>query len=379
MDARFIAAAIPFFFVLIGVEIAILRRQSRGRGREVGYALHDSIANLSCGVGQQVIGAFYGLLTLAGYAFVYDRARLFTISPRSIGAWVALTFALDLCYYAFHRASHRINFIWAGHVVHHQSEEYNLSVALRQSWFVGLVGWVFYVPLAIVGFPPLMYLTMTTLNTLYQFWIHTRTVEKMPRWIEWWLNTPSHHRVHHGVDPKYIDKNYAGMFIVWDRMFGTFQEEEEEPTYGIVKPLASFDALWANVEYFAAMAKMARETTSWRDKILVPFMPPEWRPRDLGGRVVIPEVDRAKYRKYSLRTSPTTDRIALVWFVVVVLATTAFLLVKKDLSMAPRAAFGAAIVASLIGIGWMVERWTGRLTAVAVQSPPAAHPSPPRR
>jgi sterol desaturase/sphingolipid hydroxylase (fatty acid hydroxylase superfamily) len=356
MDARFIAAAIPFFFVLIGVEILILRRQSRRRGRDVGYALHDSIANLSCGVGQQVIGAFYGLLTLAGYTLVYDHARLFTVSPRSIGAWVALTFALDLCYYAFHRASHRINFIWAGHVVHHQSEQYNLSVALRQSWFVGLVGWVFYVPLAVMGFPPLMYLTMTTLNTLYQFWIHTRTVEKMPRWIEWWLNTPSHHRVHHGVDPKYIDKNYAGMFIVWDRLFGTFQEEEEEPTYGIVKPLASFDSLWANVEYFAVMAKMARETKSWRDKLLVPFMPPEWRPRDLGGRVTIPEVDRAKYRKYSVETRPAIDRIALVWFASVVIATTVFLLTKKDLATVPRVGFGAAIVASLIAIGWMVGR-----------------------
>src|SRR5262249_23680859 len=158
--------------------------------------------------GEQVIQAFAIPITVGIYAWTYAHHRLMTQSPRSVVAWVILFFAVDFLYYAYHRASHRVNFLWAGHVVHHQSEEYNLSVALRQSWFgQQLTEWVFFIPLALAGFPPSMFLVMLTLNTLYQFWIHTRLVRRLGP-LEWFLNTPSHHRVHHGVNPRYIDRNY---------------------------------------------------------------------------------------------------------------------------------------------------------------------------
>ena len=248
--------------------------------------------NLGNGIGEQVIAAFCVPITVGVYATVYAHARVATLSPRSPAAWIALFFAVDLCYYAYHRASHRVNLLWAGHVVHHSSEEYNFSVALRQSWFgQQLTEWVFFLPLALAGFAPSMFVVMLTLNTLYQFFIHTRLVGRLGP-LEWVLNTPSHHRVHHGVNPRYVDRNYAGVFIVWDRLFGTFEPEGDEPVYGLVKPLGSFSPLWANVHRWVEIASMSRRTRRLGDKLYAWLAPPEWRPADLGGPVVVPEPER---------------------------------------------------------------------------------------
>ena len=171
MDARYIALAVPFFLVLIGIELLVNRRQG-----ELRYTFHDAVASMSCGVGQQVIGLLIAFVRVGGYALVYEHLRVATLSPRSPLAWIVLLFGVDLGYYLYHWASHRVSFFWATHIVHHQSEEYNLSTALRQSWFTGLTSWIFYLPLAVAGFPPVMFVTMITLNTLYQFWIHTRAV-----------------------------------------------------------------------------------------------------------------------------------------------------------------------------------------------------------
>ena len=353
MDARYIAAAIPLFFLAIGLELLVTRRRA-----DPAYRFADSITNLSCGVGQQVLGVFLKAAMLAGYVWAYEHARIFTISPRSIVGWIALLFALDLCYYCFHRASHRINLIWAGHIVHHQSEEYNLSVALRQSWFVGAIAWVFYVPLAIAGFSPLMYVTMITLNTLYQFWIHTRSIGKLGP-LEWVFNTPSHHRVHHGINPKYIDKNYAGIFIIWDRWLGTFQAEEDEPVYGTVKPLSSWNPLWANVEHFVTMARLGRSSGRLLDLLTVWFRPPEWLPAELGGVARIPEVARATQRRFEIPVRSTVRRYVLSNYVLVTLATTVFLLVQTSVSLPLLVAVGVAILITLVSLGALLEqrRW----------------------
>src|ERR1700733_5274013 len=249
MEEKYVALEIPFFILMMGVEGALARRNPGLR-----YRFADSITNLSCGIGQQVLEPFLRTLGLATYILLYAKLRVFTVPASSIVGWVALLLGVDFFYYVFHRASHRVNVFWAAHVVHHQSEEFNLSVALRQSWIEIVVSWVFYLPLAIVGFSPAAFVAMSTLNTLYQFWIHTRLVKRLPAPFDWVLNTASHHRVHHGVNPKYIDTNYAGIFILWDRLFGTFQVEEEEPVYGTVKPLASFNPLWANAHYWVEMA-----------------------------------------------------------------------------------------------------------------------------
>ena len=227
MDEKSIAFAIPLFFVLIVVELVALRL----RGIRGAYRFADSVTNLSCGVGQQVLEPFFKLGALVPYTWLFTHARVLTFHESSPVAWVLLVLGVDLAYYVFHRACHRVGILWAVHAVHHQSEEYNLSVALRQPWLEALVVPIFYLPLAVLGFPPVMYLAGVTIDTLYQFWIHTRAIGKLGP-VEWVMNTPSHHRVHHGIDPEYVDRNYAGIFIVWDRLFGTYIREEREPVYG---------------------------------------------------------------------------------------------------------------------------------------------------
>ena len=196
MRANYIILAVPFFVLAILVEVLLSHRKKLRT-----YRLHDSIANLGCGVGSQAFAAVTGAFGLYVYHQLQSHVGLLTISESSVLAWVALLLIDDFCYYLYHRGSHRVNVLWATHAVHHQSEEYNLAVALRQSWFTGLTSFVFYLPLALLGFPLAMFLTMRTINTLYQFWIHTRPIGKLGV-LEWFLNTPSHHRVHHGVDPR---------------------------------------------------------------------------------------------------------------------------------------------------------------------------------
>jgi hypothetical protein len=182
---------------------------------------------------------------------------------------------VDFCYYWFHRASHRINFLWAGHAVHHQSEHYNLSVALRQGVVQSLFSWICYLPLALLGFPTWMFLIMSSLNTLYQFWIHTEFIKRMG-WFEILFNTPSHHRVHHGKNLQYIDKNYGGSLIIWDKLFGTYEREDAPSDYGTTEPLNSWDPFFANVKTIIDIVYYGKHLTSVKNKILVFFMPPDW-------------------------------------------------------------------------------------------------------
>ncbi|RZK53157.1 MAG: sterol desaturase family protein, partial [Pedobacter sp.] len=226
MKVDYIALSVPVFFILIGIELAYSFYKKLGY-----YRLNDSISNLSQGIGQQVTGLFMKTALFFGYTYIFENWRLLTM-PKNVWIWIALFIAVDFFYYWFHRMSHQVNALWAAHIVHHQSEDYNLTVALRQSWFQGWFSWVFYLPLAWLGFDPVMFLTLSAFNTLYQFWIHTQAIKSMGM-LEHIINTPSHHRVHHGSNPKYIDKNHAGSLIIWDKMFGTFQKEEEQVYYGI--------------------------------------------------------------------------------------------------------------------------------------------------
>lgn len=265
-----IALAIPFFFLLIGVEVWVARR----RGVRV-YRLNDALADLGTGVLQQVFGLALRAFTAAAYVAVFDRFAVVELPPDSMLTWVACFLSVDCCYYWFHRASHEVNFLWAAHVVHHQSDEYNLAVALRQSALQPGFSWVFYLPLAILGFPPLVTFVVIAFNTLYQFWIHTRLISRMG-FLEAFLNTPSHHRVHHGRNPQYIDRNHAGMLIIWDKLFGTFEPEVEPVIYGITRPLRSWNALWANLHPWKDLIGQVRRTPRVLDKIKLWFMRPGW-------------------------------------------------------------------------------------------------------
>jgi len=350
MPVNYIVLAIPVFFALIGLELLLTRVLERES-----YSLADSLNDLSCGIVQQLVEVFAKTALFAGYVFLYGAARLFEIPLGSAWAWVACFLGVDLAYYWFHRVSHRVNAVWATHVVHHQSEEYNLAVALRQGAFQGWFSWVFYLPLAVLGFPPLMFLTLSAFDTLYQFWIHTRVVGKLGP-LEWVLNTPSHHRVHHACNPKYIDRNYAGTLIVWDRMFGSFKEEQDEPVYGITKPLRSWNPVWANVHVWVDLVRKARRTSRLADRLRLFLSPPGWQPAELGGFEPPPEVDRATYQKFQTPVARGLAAYVFVQFVLVLAGTTALLFRQQQVGRPLLAAGAVAATVSLVAVGALLER-----------------------
>ncbi len=260
--------AIPVFALLIAVEAWLVIRENKDE-----FDQKDTWTNIFVGFMSVVWGALFGLVTGYFYLAVYEFAP-YKMPMNAWWAWLALLFVDDFAYYWFHRFSHEIRFLWNFHVVHHSSNQYNLSVAVRQSWFSGIAHWIFYVPVALLGFPFWAFVTMHGLNLVYQFWIHTKLVSKIG-FLEKILNTPSHHRVHHGVNNQYLDKNYAGIFIIWDKMFGTFVEETETPRYGIITPLTTYNPLWINTHgWFEMFAAMKRQKTL-RNKLRCVFGSPD--------------------------------------------------------------------------------------------------------
>ena len=353
MDTNYVVFAIPVFFALIGVEVLTARILERDV-----YRFSDSIADLSCGIVQQVVGVFLKTAIFAGYAWLFAQHRIFDPPVGAAWTWASCFLGVDFLYYWFHRFSHEVNAGWAAHVVHHQSEEYNLTVALRQGALQQALGWVFYLPLAVLGFPPLVFLAASAFNTLYQFWIHTRLVSRLGP-LEWVLNTPSHHRVHHGRDPKYIDRNHGGTLIVWDRLFGTFQAEEEEPTYGITTPLRSFNPVEANLQVWIDLARKARATRRRRDALRLLWARPGWAPEDLGGPVAPAEVDRASFSKHDPPAPSALRAYVFAHMGALIVAATAFLYAAGSLGPLAMAAAGSTLVASLASLGGLLDgrRW----------------------
>jgi hypothetical protein len=250
--------------------------------------------------------------------------------------------------------SHEVNLFWGGHVVHHQSEEYNLSVALRQSSLQTVWTFAFNLPIALLGFDPLHFVLVSAFNTLYQFWIHTETIGKMG-WFEYILNTPSHHRVHHGRNPKYIDKNHAGSLIIWDKMFGTFQPEEEKPTYGITKPINSWNPVFANISHYVEMSKDMKRIPSWSDKIKYMFMKPGWLPASLGGYRAAPEVDRAVFKKYVTPAPMLLNLYVLFQFVLCLAGASLFLFFAKEFTLPEKAFISLLITMVVVNCGVLFE------------------------
>jgi sterol desaturase/sphingolipid hydroxylase (fatty acid hydroxylase superfamily) len=267
--------AIPAFILLLIAEMVVALRRDRSR-----YEARDTLTSLLLGTGSQVASALVGGMVVAMAVWLHQY-RLFDIGidfKTWWWAWILCFFLDDLAYYVFHRSAHRVRWFWASHVIHHSSQHYNLSTALRQTWtgFISL-GFLFRLPLFLIGFPPAMVFFCAGLNLIYQFWIHTEAIGRMPKWFEAVMNTPSHHRVHHGVNPRYLDANYAGVFIIWDRMFGSFvAERDDEPVrYGIVKQLGSFNILWAAVHEWVGIAKDVWRAP-WRHKLPYMWREPGW-------------------------------------------------------------------------------------------------------
>jgi alkylglycerol monooxygenase len=265
-----IRTAIPLVLTLLVLELlwAAARRRSV-------YGLADSVADFGCAAMSQVIGLAVTAVTVGGYAFVAEGLAPFREELAGTPlTWVAVFLLVDLGQYSLHRLSHRVNLLWACHAVHHSSEEFNYAVGLRNSSFHGFLIWIFFLPLALIGVPWRIVAVCYGLNVLYQFWLHTRLIGRLGP-LEMILNTPSHHRVHHGTDPAYLDRNFAGVLIIWDRIFGTFREEATEPHYGTVTPLHSWNPVWANMHGFALIAHAWREAIDWRGRLMALFGPPE--------------------------------------------------------------------------------------------------------
>lgn len=293
-----IVLSIPVFFSLIALEVAWDQWRKLGL-----YRLGDTLANIGCGIMDQSSGLFSKVLVVAAYTAVFNVSedwRSWTIG-NSPWVWIVAFVCSDFAYYWAHRLSHQVNLLWVGHSVHHQSEDYNLGVALRQSVLQKiLLMWVYW-PLAVLGFPPAIFLTCMALNLLYQFWIHTELINRMGP-LEWVLNTPSHHRVHHGRNPEYIDRNHAGVFIVWDRMFGTFQKERVKPTYGVTRPTDSFNPVYAQWKPVADLWQDLQTIPGLWDKLRFLLSPPGWYPESLGGAQNAPAIT-GEEQKYNPRPS----------------------------------------------------------------------------
>jgi sterol desaturase/sphingolipid hydroxylase (fatty acid hydroxylase superfamily) len=264
--------AVPLFVVAILLELAWITLKRRG-GR---YETRDALTSLAMGAGNVIEGLLLGFVAYGYFTFMWQ-FRLF--DPGTGVAVIVLCFILnDLAYYWIHRFGHRIRWVWAAHVVHHSSQHYNLTTALRQTW-TGTFTLMMLVktPLILLGFHPAMVIFVSGLNLIYQFWIHTEAINKMPRWFEAVMNTPSHHRVHHGRNPRYLDANYAGVLIIWDKMFGTFVAEEETPEYGLVFNLGTFNPLRvATHEWVGIFKDVFQRGITMGDRLKYMFAPPGW-------------------------------------------------------------------------------------------------------
>jgi sterol desaturase/sphingolipid hydroxylase (fatty acid hydroxylase superfamily) len=278
--------AIPAFAALIFLELWALKRMKRRDGFET----RDAATSLMMGVGNVVAGLLFGFVAYGVLTWAYE-FRIWTIGFEWY--WILACFVIDDArYYFYHRIAHRCRWVWAEHVIHHSSQHYNLSTALRQSWtgvFTGM--FVLRIPLVLIGFHPALIVFVGGINLLYQFWIHTEAIGKMPRWFEAVMNTPSHHRVHHATNPRYLDANYAGTLIIWDRMFGTFVEEMEEdmPRYGLVRNIATFNPFKVAIHEWVAMFKDAFQPgIGFRTRLAYLVMPPGWRhDREVSGSAAL--------------------------------------------------------------------------------------------
>ncbi|WP_414691763.1 sterol desaturase family protein [Noviherbaspirillum sp.] len=357
MQEKVITLVTPVFFVLIFVELVIGIR----RGRNT-YRINDSINSLSLGILSQVSGVFMQLLRIGIYAWLVEHVALFRLPADSAWVWISGLLLYDFCYYWLHRMGHEVNILWAAHVVHHQSEQYNLSTALRQTSSGALLGWIFYLPMALLGYPVEVFVVVGLIDLLYQFWVHTEWVGRLG-WFDRVFVSPSNHRVHHAVNDIYLDKNYGGILIIWDRLFGTYIEERdnERIVYGTRSPLRSWNPLWANLEVYRAIL-----TDAWRagrliDKLRIWVAPPGWKPADVAARFPGQPFDIGR-PLYDPPLGLPAQGYCLVQFAVVLLVTTHFLAAYNAMPPAQLAAYAGWLGLTLFLVGGMME---GRRAYVA--------------
>ncbi|MES2938278.1 MAG: lysoplasmalogenase family protein [Pseudomonadota bacterium] len=357
--SQIIVLATPVFLGLIALEYA----WGVARGRNT-YRLNDAINSISLGMLSQVSAVLTRLFRVGIYTAVFSSLALWRNDAFWLSwyGWLLALVFYDLCYYALHRAGHEVAVFWAAHVVHHQSQDYNLSTALRQTSSGALLGWIFYVPMALAGVPPLVFGVVALIDLLYQFWVHTEHVPKLG-WFDRWFCSPSNHRVHHAVNDTYVDRNYGGVLIVWDRLFGSFQEEGERCVYGTRTALNSWDPLWSNAEVYWSLAKDSWHARSWGDKLRVWFKPPGWRPADVAERFPKPAFDLAKVARYHPPMARGLAWFAGVQFVALMAGVVWFLWHADTLAVGQSFAWLAALGAGMWAIGAVMQ---GRIRPLEV-------------
>lgn len=273
--------AIPFFIASMLLELYVTTKENIKT-----YESKDAFSSIAMGLGNVFLGFLSKTLVLVCFFYIYENFRFFTI-PIKWWSFILIFFADDFAYYWFHRISHSCRLFWASHVVHHSSQHYNLSTALRQTWSGGFYTFIFWLWLPLLGFHPGMILLQMSISLIYQFWIHTDAINKMPKWFEAVMNTPSHHRVHHGSNPLYLDRNHAGILIIWDKLFGTFQPElqDEKVIYGLVNNINTYNPIkiafieWVNMFKDAFSGKK-----SLKNRLFYLIKPPGWR-HDGSGKI----------------------------------------------------------------------------------------------
>lgn len=343
-----IVYAIPVFMLTILLEAWVARR----RGVAV-YDIPDAITSLHHGLLSQVTNAFTKIATLGIYIAVYEAYRFTEWSMSSIPLWILALVLYDLCYYWAHRMYHEVNVMWASHVVHHSSEYYNLSTALRQTSTGALFGWVFYLPLAVLGIPWQMLVIVGLIDLLYQYWVHTELIGRMGV-LDRILVTPSNHRVHHGQNDYCIDKNYGGILVLWDRLFGTFADErdDEKICYGIRKPLHSFSPIKGNLHYYADLWQMSRAAKGWRAKLGVWVAPP-------GGWTDEPieHFEPRTFTRFDVQTPAPLRWYVALQSAVLVLFVSHFIGVAKGLDRGTAAVYALGIWVTAVALGALLERF----------------------
>jgi sterol desaturase/sphingolipid hydroxylase (fatty acid hydroxylase superfamily) len=292
--------AVPAFVALMVIEALWARRAVRDDAALRGYTARDTATSLTLGIGNVVLHAASNAATFALLVLAYEH-RLFTL-PSTWWSWALLFVAEDLCYYAFHRSHHEVRALWAAHVNHHSSTHYNLSTALRQSWTTPVTSPWFWLPLAVLGFAPWMIITQKAISLLYQFWLHTESIRSLGP-LEWIFNTPSHHRVHHGRNDEYLDRNHGGILIVWDRLFGTFEPERAHPDYGLTTNLDTYHPVRVAFHEWIAIGRDLRRARSLRAALGYLLGPPGWQPGDVSQTS---KARRAALRSTTLPPAPLT-------------------------------------------------------------------------
>jgi sterol desaturase/sphingolipid hydroxylase (fatty acid hydroxylase superfamily) len=357
---QIIVLATPVFLLLIGIEYLVGRRRNNNT-----YRLNDAMNSIGLGIMSQLMGVFVTLLTIGVYTLEFMHLSFWKLPADSIWVWVAGLVAYDVCYYWKHRAGHTVALIWASHAVHHQSEDYNLSTALRQPSSGWLGDWLFYLPMALLGFPPLVFAVVGLVDLLYQYWVHTQQIGRLG-WFDRWFCAPSNHRVHHAVNEKYLDRNYGGIFLVWDRLFGSFQTEDDAVpcVYGTRGPLRSWNPVWANLHNYADLARDSWRAQSWGDKLRVWFKHPGWRPADVAEKWPKPAFDIRRVERFDPPMSAAAQALAAAAFIVLLGAAALFLWNAHRLTLTEQIASVAVVVLGLCFVGWLSERKAGANASV---------------